>query len=223
VKKVASKVARERPRSLSLPGTECDMYVAKLPAGTTRDDLDLLSHKPFRGRLPSLPTTKAELREAKNGSALQKYVKPIERREPKTTAQRNGRASLRENVKPTRLRNNVGKPPIGRVSKTDISGAATVTPTTSVKSPVSSLIDSHNQHPGSANRFNRRSASLRVTSSAGSSVKAAAERANALVESRRVASVSVNRTGSKVGQAIRSKAVAKVDSRRSSTHVPQVV
>lgn len=208
-------LAKKRLRSATLPVTQTEVFAAKSTKNhrdPSQDDLDLIPDRPFRGRLLSVPTTTREIREVKNGSAPQKLIRPKARpakttKTPTNKTAAKGRTTKKQvtaRVDSGRLsvtrdapgRRSVRAPP----TKTDIRPAVS---SSSTRGSQSSLADGKN----SDSKPFRRSASVRVTGTAGASVKAAADRANALIDSRR-------RSSSKVGEAIRARAVAKVDSRR---------
>lgn len=216
-------LAKKRHRSATQPITLIEVLAAKFISSKeekSHDDLDLID-RPFRGRLLSVPTTHVEKREVKNGSAPQKYIRP---KTPvpaptKISPSKTGVAKARGTKKPVSAKVDSGRSVLSRTStarrsvrsaktKPDSTDGKTSNLSSTNKGSHSSLVDSKHIEQ---TRPMRRSASVRVSGSAlgnSTSVKAAAERANALVESKKKA---------KVGDAIRARATAKVDSRRTAT------
>ena len=208
-------------RSATQPVTRHEVFAAKSLAdrkqGKSHDDSELHTARPFRGRLLSVPTTNTEILEVKRGSPPQKYVRPKEpkAKEVKKVEKRlkSGRSMSTKNVtsKVDSGRSVLNRNSPARSSMKSIRDSKAEN-TPSPKGSVASLADSKSSD--TSNKFSRRSASVRVSSSSTNSVRAAAERANALVDSRKT-SVSSRKPPSKAGESTKTKVTAKVDSRRS--------
>lgn len=212
----------KKRRASTQPVTIHEVLAAK-----SHDDSDLRKTRTFRGRLLSVPTTAVEIAEVKNGSSPQKYVRPKER----TTKEVKKVSKKSITGKPPSLKNvssrvDSGKSVLSRASGTrsSVRSFRTSKPDSldgkqSTKDSTSSLADPKTPTDQS-NKFMRRSASVRVSGSAGNSVKASADRAHALVESRKAAAAANRKAASntKIVESIRAKATARVDSRRGSSH-----
>lgn len=216
-------LAKKRQRSATQPITLVEVFAAKSNRSKeekSHDDLDLID-RPFRGRLLSVPTTHIEVWEVKTGSSPQKYVRPKSPVAVSTKTSPNKTTTKSRGVKkPVSAKVDTGRTAMTRTATARRSVRATKTKTDSTNSKTnnltsvnkgshSSLVDARHVE---GMRPMQRSASVRVSGSAlgssSSSVKAAAERASALVDAKKKA---------KVGNAIRARATAKVDSRRTPT------
>ncbi|XP_067938256.1 supervillin-like [Watersipora subatra] len=215
--KRAVLMKKRRKRSATQPITLHDFIAAKTfdqeKQDKTQDEVDSPAARPFRGRLLSVPTTSREIHQVKIGAPPQKYIRPKEKKEQKPE-----KIQKKSKSRPVGMKNVSSKVDSGRsvLSRNSVGRSSVRGVRDEAKNKASTAALSDAKSPEEPNKFSRRSASVRATSSSTSSVKAAAERAHALVESRKLSPT--KKTPGKVGEAIRAKATAKVDSRRASSH-----
>lgn len=216
---------KKRMRSATQPITSHELFAAKERSSLekTKDDSEIFCKRPSRGRRLSVPTTRGEVRDVSSGLPVQKYIRP---KEPKPTeVKKNKPAGKPKNVKKVTSKIDSGKSVLNRNSAVRSSVKIRRSEPVIDNSIISAKIDNKTP-PG----FVRRSASVRVSGTTSNNrVKAAADRAHALVESKKAATVVAaataatspgKKTHTKVGDSIRSKATAKVDSRRGSASTP---